>query len=67
MSRDEVVAKARELMSPALGDKVCAKLIERVLQLDGVKDVRDLRPLLRSPDRSQLFHRSREESATFDV
>jgi len=67
MSRDEVVAKARELMSPVLGDKVCAKLVERVLQLDDVKDVRDLRPLLRSPDHSQLFHRSREESATFDV
>jgi len=67
MSRDEVVAKARELMSPVLGDKVCAKLVERVLQLDDVKDVRDLRPLLRSPDHSQLFHRSREEPATLDV
>ena len=67
MSRDEVVAKARELMSPVLGDKVCAKLVERVLQLDDVKDVRELRPLLRAPDHSKLLHRSREESATFDV
>jgi len=67
MSRDEVVAKARELMSPVLGDKLCAKLIERVLQLDYVKDVRELRPLLRAPDHSTLLHRSREESATVDV
>ncbi len=67
MSRDEVVAKARELMSPVLGDKVCAKLVERVLQLDDVKDVRELRPLLRAPDHSKLFHHSREESAIFDV
>ena len=55
MSRDEVVAKAHELMSPVLGDKVCGKLVERVLQLDDVKDVRDLRPLLRAPDHSQLL------------
>jgi 2-methylcitrate dehydratase PrpD len=67
MSRDEVVAKARELMSPVLGDKVCAKLVERVLQLDDVKDVRELRPLLRAPDHSKLFHHSREEFATSDV
>src|SRR5215471_12623547 len=33
MSRDEVVAKARELMSPVLVDRACAKLVESVLQL----------------------------------
>lgn len=53
MTRDEVVAKARELMMPVLGDKVCSGLIERVLELDKVKDIRELRPLLRGPDRAK--------------
>jgi 2-methylcitrate dehydratase PrpD len=47
MTRDEVVAKARDLMTPVLGSETCSKLIERVLELDGVKDIRELRPLLR--------------------
>jgi 2-methylcitrate dehydratase PrpD len=46
MTRDEVVAKARELMTPVLGADKCSKLIERVLALDTVKDIRELRPLL---------------------
>ncbi len=46
MNREEVVAKARELMTPVLGAATCSTLIERILGLDGVKDVRDLRPLL---------------------
>jgi 2-methylcitrate dehydratase PrpD len=46
MSREEVVAKARELMTPVLGAPTCSTLIERVLALDTVKDIRDLRPLL---------------------
>jgi 2-methylcitrate dehydratase PrpD len=46
MTTDEVVAKARELMSPVLGVTVCSSLIERVLALQDVKDMRDLRPLL---------------------
>jgi 2-methylcitrate dehydratase PrpD len=46
MTRDEVVAKARELMAPVLGAATCSNLIERVLALDTVKDVRELRPLL---------------------
>jgi 2-methylcitrate dehydratase PrpD len=51
MTRDEVVAKARELMTPVLGADKCSKLIERVLALDTVKDIRELRPLLQAPDR----------------
>jgi 2-methylcitrate dehydratase PrpD len=51
MTRDEVVAKARELMTPVLGADKCSKLIERVLALDTVKDIRQLRPLLQAPDR----------------
>jgi 2-methylcitrate dehydratase PrpD len=47
MTRDEVVAKARELMIPVLGGATCSGLIDRVLALDSMKDVRELRPLLR--------------------
>jgi 2-methylcitrate dehydratase PrpD len=46
MSRDEVVAKARDLMTPVLGADRCSKLIDVILQLENVKDVRQLRPLL---------------------
>ena len=46
MTRDEIVAKARDLIAPILGPAQCANLIERVLSLDRVKDVRELRPLL---------------------
>jgi 2-methylcitrate dehydratase PrpD len=46
MTREEVVAKARELIAPVLGAAKCDTLIERVLALDAVKDIRDLRPLL---------------------
>ncbi len=46
MSREEVVAKARDLMTSVLGAVKCSKLIERILGLEGVKDVRELRPLL---------------------
>jgi len=46
MTRDEIVAKARDLIAPVLGTAQCRDLIERVLNLDGVKDIRELRPLL---------------------
>jgi len=46
MTRDEVAAKARELMTPVLGPSTTAKLIERIFDLENVKNVRDLRPLL---------------------
>jgi 2-methylcitrate dehydratase PrpD len=46
MTRDEVVAKARDLMAPVLGAKGCATLIEAVLHLENVKDIRELRPAL---------------------
>jgi len=46
MTRDEVVAKARDLMTPVLGRAACTNLIERVLALENVKAIRELRPLL---------------------
>jgi 2-methylcitrate dehydratase PrpD len=53
MTREEVVAKARELMTPVLGASTCDALIERILALDSVKDIRDLRPLLQGVYQSQ--------------
>ena len=46
MTREEVVAKARDLMSPLLGATACANLIDRLLAIENVKDIRELRPLL---------------------
>jgi 2-methylcitrate dehydratase PrpD len=46
MPREEVVAKARDLMTPILGTERCGKLIQATLNLEKLKSVRDLRPLL---------------------
>jgi len=46
MTREEVTAKARELITPVLGAATTGKLFDRILDLDHVKNVRDLRPLL---------------------
>ena len=46
MTRQEVVAKARDLITPVLGAATCSGLIERVLAIEKLKDIRELRPLL---------------------
>jgi 2-methylcitrate dehydratase PrpD len=46
MPRTEVVAKCRDLIAPVLGATKSEALIERVLTLDGMADIRELRPLL---------------------
>jgi 2-methylcitrate dehydratase PrpD len=46
MTRDEVVAKCHDLMTPTIGSGKSTQLIETVLSLDTVKDIRSLRPLL---------------------
>jgi 2-methylcitrate dehydratase PrpD len=46
MTREEIIAKARDLITPVLGGANCQKLIDRVFDLEHVKDVRELRPLL---------------------
>src|SRR5882672_9089755 len=51
MTTGEVVAKASELMTPVLGETKTKKLIAQVMELQNVKDIRELRPLLQSPDR----------------
>jgi 2-methylcitrate dehydratase PrpD len=48
MTRDEVVAKARDLIAPILGTAHCSSLIEKVFHLETVSDIRELRPLLQS-------------------
>ncbi len=46
MTRDEIVEKSRNLIVPFLGADQCARLIEAVSDLENVKDIRALRPLL---------------------
>lgn len=46
MGRDEVIAKARDLMSPILGAAASTNLIGRIFALESVKDIRELRPFL---------------------
>jgi len=46
MTREEVVAKARELMAPVLGAANSASIIDKLLGLENVKNILELRPLL---------------------
>lgn len=46
MTRDEIVEKATDLITPVLGAGKCSSLIEKVFRLETVTDVRELRPLL---------------------
>jgi 2-methylcitrate dehydratase PrpD len=46
MPREEVIAKARELTAPILGTERCEKLIQTAMNLEKLKSVRELRPLL---------------------
>jgi 2-methylcitrate dehydratase PrpD len=46
MTRAQVVAKARELMTPVLGAAAATKLIDRTMDLENMKSARELRALL---------------------
>ncbi len=46
MPRNEVVDKARDLVAPVLGTATAQKLIETLLTIETVRDIRTLRPLL---------------------
>ena len=46
MTRDQVVAKCRDLMAPVLGAATTTRLIDRVLALEKTGNIRELRPLL---------------------
>jgi len=46
MTRDQVVAKCRDLLVPVIGASAAARLIEGAFHVDSVKSLRELRPLL---------------------
>lgn len=46
MTRAEVVTKATDLIAPILGKAKCLELVEKIFHLEGVGDIRQLRPLL---------------------
>ena len=46
MTRKEIVTKAQDLIAPVLGATTAKALIETLIDLEGVKDIRELRPLL---------------------
>lgn len=46
MTRDEVVAKARDLITPVLGSATCATLIDKLLSVETLPDIRRLRPVV---------------------
>ena len=51
MTRDQVVAKCRDLMGPVLGAATTTRLIDRVLALEKTGNIRELRPLLQVASR----------------
>ena len=46
MSRDQLVAKCRDLMAPVIGAPQTTRLIDRVLAVEKASNIRELRPLL---------------------
>jgi 2-methylcitrate dehydratase PrpD len=54
MSRDQLIAKCRELMAPVLGAAQTTHVIERVLEIEKVKDIRELGALLQVTSRTSL-------------
>jgi len=46
MTRDEVIAKARDLIVPVLGVQTFDKLVARIFDLERLRSVRELRPLI---------------------
>jgi 2-methylcitrate dehydratase PrpD len=46
MSRDQVVAKCRDLMNPVIGAPATSKLIDTLMSAENLKNVRELRPLI---------------------
>jgi 2-methylcitrate dehydratase PrpD len=46
MTREEVIAKCRDLMTPVLGAERCEKLIQTTMNLESLKSIRELRPWL---------------------
>jgi 2-methylcitrate dehydratase PrpD len=51
MTREQVVAKCRDLIVPVLGATTATRLIDRVLALEKTGNIRELRPLLQVTSR----------------
>ena len=49
MTTGEIEKKCNELLKPVLGEDRTRKLIDTIWNLERVKDVRELRPLLSAP------------------
>ncbi len=48
MTREEIIVKARDLITPVLGASKCQSLIDRVFALESVRNIAQLRPLLQT-------------------
>jgi 2-methylcitrate dehydratase PrpD len=46
MTREEVIAKAEDLITPVKGMTGATKLVEQVMNLEALKDIREMRPFL---------------------
>jgi 2-methylcitrate dehydratase PrpD len=46
MTRDEILAKARDLITPVLGVANCSNLLTKIFDIENVADIGELRPLL---------------------
>ena len=46
MTREEILAKSRDLITAVLGEHKSSELIAKVMGLENLRDVRELRPLL---------------------
>jgi 2-methylcitrate dehydratase PrpD len=46
MTREQLVAKCHDLMTPVVGTSASTRLVDRVLDLETMKHIRELRPLL---------------------
>jgi 2-methylcitrate dehydratase PrpD len=48
MTREEVIQKCRDLVEPTFGKEGCTRLIDKVLGIEKVKDIRELRGILQN-------------------
>jgi 2-methylcitrate dehydratase PrpD len=46
MTREEVIQKCRDLVEPVLGKANCANLIDKIMAIEKVQDIRELRSVL---------------------
>jgi len=46
MTREDIIAKARDLITPVLGAAPCQKLIDKIYAMESVRNVLEFRPLI---------------------